>query len=766
MKTKIIAFLALLMMGTAVAKAQRTYALLGDNNTLYFDYSSTSYRTGISYDINGNRVKFKKIWSDFEYTGSQWLGDFEILDNVEKAVFLPSFKQVFPTSTDNYFKDMYSLEEIEGLENLNTSQVEGMMSMFESCRSLTSLDVSKFDTKNVTDMMSMFKSCESLTSLDVSNFDTKNVTYMQNMFDGCESLTSLDVSKFDTKNVKNMSLMFYGCESLTSLDLSSFKTTNLNTTDRMFHNCSNLTTIYCNDTWTANSSYDMFKGCTSLVGGHGKTYNESDIDVTFANPGENGYFTETPKTAYALWCSGNKTLYFVNTYKEVTVGGQYDFTENNAVTNIWSGTDVTNSGDFNPKWINIVEDYLQKVVFDESFKTVKPQSTNRWFNLCRDLGSIEGLEYLDTSEVIDMAHMFYYCSGLSSLDVSGFKTENVTDMSEMFSHCTGLSSLDVNSFNTEKVTDMSGMFMSCSGLTKLDVSNFNTEKVINMYCMFGYCDGLKSLDLSNFNTENVEYMLYMFQDCSNLKTIYCNNTWTTNSSDEMFRDCTSLVGGHGKTYNASDIDVRFANPGEDGYFTLTKETLQGVEYEGEYWATYYNSFAGRVADDKTTVYVARLSDDQTVLNLTEVEDKTINPGEAVILKSSAEKILLTISLEEGTGDFRDNSLSGMDKAMPKPTDEGTIYTLSTANDNGKGYMAFRQFGGNELAARKAYLAINSNINAPIRIVFGDATDISTTNFTNDTNEDNIWYDLSGRQLNGTPTSPGLYIVNGHKILVK
>ena len=52
--------------------------------------------------------------------------------------------------------------------------------------------------------------------------------------------------------------------------------------------------------------------------------------------------------------------------------------------------------------------------------------------------------------------MFYGCSGLTSLDVSGFNTDNVTDMGWMFAGCSGLTSLDVSGFNTSNVTNMSG----------------------------------------------------------------------------------------------------------------------------------------------------------------------------------------------------------------------------------------------------------------------------------------------------------------------
>ena len=68
----------------------------------------------------------------------------------------------------------------------------------------------------------MFSFCCSLSSLDLSNFNTQNVKYMDTMFYGCSSLLSLDLSNFNTQNVEHMDSMFYGCSSLSYLDISSF----------------------------------------------------------------------------------------------------------------------------------------------------------------------------------------------------------------------------------------------------------------------------------------------------------------------------------------------------------------------------------------------------------------------------------------------------------------------------------------------------------------------------------------------------------------
>lgn len=52
--------------------------------------------------------------------------------------------------------------------------------MFSYCSSLTSLDLSSFDTSQVTDMDRMFVDCSSLTNLDMRNatFNATNYPYM------------------------------------------------------------------------------------------------------------------------------------------------------------------------------------------------------------------------------------------------------------------------------------------------------------------------------------------------------------------------------------------------------------------------------------------------------------------------------------------------------------------------------------------------------------------------------------------------------------
>ena len=128
-----------------------------------------------------------------------------------------------------------------------------------------------------------------------------------------------------------------------------------------------------------------------------------------------------------------------------------------------------------------------------------------------------GLAVANTSTLTTMSSMFYKCSGLKSLDLTGLNTSAVTSMASMFYECSGLTSLDLTGLDTSAVTTMEYMFGYCS-VHSLDLSSFNTSAVTNMSYMFGYCS-VRSLDLSSFDTSAVTNMSYMFGYCYDLTSL-------------------------------------------------------------------------------------------------------------------------------------------------------------------------------------------------------------------------------------------------------
>ena len=218
-----------------------------------------------------------------------------------------------------------------------------------------------------------------------------------------------------------------------------------------------------------------------------------------------------------------------------------------------------------PAWAgtwNVADRVTARVVFDVSFQDFRPTTTAMWFYRCEALKQIEGLEYLNTSEVKDMSEMFSGCSGLTSLDLKHFNTQNVTKMRAMFWGCSGLTSLDLSHFNTQNVTNMGEVFWGCSDLTSLDLSHFNTQNVTNMGGMFRNCSGLTSLDVSHFKTQNVTKMSSMFEGCRRLTSLDVSHFDTQNvtAMNGMFGGCsglTSLDVSHFNTQNVTSMGAMF-----------------------------------------------------------------------------------------------------------------------------------------------------------------------------------------------------------------
>ena len=149
--------------------------------------------------------------------------------------------------------------------------------------------------------------------------------------------------------------------------------------------------------------------------------------------------------------------------------------------------------------------------------------------------------------------MFYDCSALTSLDVSGFDTSSATDMRSMFFYCKALTALDLSGFDTSSVKEMYAMFYMCSALTSLDVSGFDTSNVTNMQAMFSNCSALTSLDLSGFDTSKVTTMGNMFSNCTKLKSVTLGKAFKFVGTDGYLPtpSSTYITGADGKWYDTN-----------------------------------------------------------------------------------------------------------------------------------------------------------------------------------------------------------------------
>ncbi len=211
---------------------------------------------------------------------------------------------------------------------------------------------------------------------------------------------------------------------------------------------------------------------------------------------------------------------------------------------------------FSVTWNSSTQTYLPALTsidLGDNFNTSNVTDMSQMFYYCSSLTSLN-LSNLNTANVTKMREMFRYCSSLTSLNLSNFNTSNVTSMSQMFADCSNLASLNLSSFNTANVTYMDGLFEGCSSLTSLNLSSFNTSSVTSMYNMFTNCSSLTTLNLSNFNTSNVTYMSQMFLNCSSLTSLNLSNFNTENVTNMryMFSGCSNLTNLNLSNFNTTN----------------------------------------------------------------------------------------------------------------------------------------------------------------------------------------------------------------------
>ena len=552
------------------------------------------------------RCGYKKILGENEYALNSgevppaWAQGYT---KTNKVVFEASFANARPTTCFAWFKDFSLLNQIEGIENLNTENVTSMAQMFLGCRNLAELDVTHFNTANVTSMISMFNGCMGLTSLDVTNFNTANVTDMSYMFSYCNKLKEIYVSdKFVTDDVRFSSGMFSGASSLSGdIDWKSVKVndkTYAKTDGGYFRD-----KAYDNRPWVKYADGTLTFRC-----GYKKTLGKNEYEL---NSGEN-------LPAWNTHCDDINLVVFEASFANARPTSCY-------------------------AWFKNFKN-LTQIEGIENLNTENVTSMAKMFSFCQELSELD-VTHFNTANVKNMSHMFSDCSGLTSLDVTHFNTANVKNMSHMFYFCSGLTSLDVTHFNTANVTDMNNMF-SNSNLAELDLTHFNTANVTDMRNMFAFCQNLTTIYVSDeFVITNITDNKGddLFFNCTKLKGAIDYGKWKTDYIYANYKTgyFTKLVGKNG--------DEKIGATGE----TLATDNLtladdkDFVAYEpfaakaasysrkmsaGTTWATLCLPFEVSLANQNFRAFKLLSADDATeTVELEEIET-SIAAGTPVIIK--------------------------------------------------------------------------------------------------------------------------------------
>ena len=145
----------------------------------------------------------------------------------------------------------------------------------------------------------------------------------------------------------------------------------------------------------------------------------------------------------------------------------------------------------------------------------------------------------DTSEVVDMSHMFEGCSNWVSISgLESFNTVNVKNMRCMFKSCnprglvpyaspmtlTGVNLLrGLNAFDTSSVEDMSYMFCGCDVFVCDELDAWNLQNLKNADGMFSSLYYITDIHLPNWSTPKLISCSKMFARCASLHSIIMTN---------------------------------------------------------------------------------------------------------------------------------------------------------------------------------------------------------------------------------------------------
>jgi surface protein len=176
-------------------------------------------------------------------------------------------------------ENMFSKDNMISLDlsSFNANKVTTMKYMFYLCTELQSiigLDTINANSLTGNGINSIFQTCRKITSLDLSGLNVSNITELQNICDGCSALEYINITGWNTSKVTTLYKAFTDCKALVTidgvLDLSGVKNGLYpGSSTHLFANCSSLETLYLKNiykdiTVTNASKFSIDLGATKV----------------------------------------------------------------------------------------------------------------------------------------------------------------------------------------------------------------------------------------------------------------------------------------------------------------------------------------------------------------------------------------------------------------------------------------------------------------------------------------------------------------------
>lgn len=172
------------------------------------------------------------------------------------------------------------------------------------------------------------------------------------------------------------------------------------------------------------------------------------------------------KEAYAIYNNGTLTLYYDDA-RSTRGGKAYDVPNGTCyLPEIPYSFLVIHTGTLGHPWHENSKS-TKKIVFDASFASYRPTVTYAWFTSFA-VTEIQGMKYLNTSQVTDMQYMFAGCEYLTSLDLSHF---TITESAKAGSLCFSCLALETLTLGNGIAAIGDNAFCNCIFLNNLTLPN-------------------------------------------------------------------------------------------------------------------------------------------------------------------------------------------------------------------------------------------------------------------------------------------------------
>lgn len=213
---------------------------------------------------------------------------------------------------------------------------------------------------------------------------------------------------------------------------------------------------------------------------------------------------------------------------------------------------------------------------------------------------------------------------------------------------------------------------------------------------------------------------------------------------------------------------------EKKYAASTSDEMQLVSVTGvtfpfatsQEWATWCDDWAWAKPAGVTAYTISAVSGN--TVTISEVTGTDIPSHTPLLLKKTGDAVTPTkVITGTGTDDLVSKAATGATfygNASDAKITTGYNYTIGQSYGLYNGEFVLIDTD-NGIAANRCLLNVGGTNSAPKLVICSEVTEVKEVNASLEVKDDS-WYTIDGRKLNGKPTAKGVYINNGHKIVIK